>query len=89
MRDVEVNRLVTDKNGNGIAIWEQSDGIRTNLWTNRFTVDDGWRTAKLVEIENGGSVSESQIVVDDDGAAMAIWKQYNGAGYDLKFNRFK
>jgi len=34
--DASSPQIAVDSSGNAIAVWEQSDGERTNIWTNRF-----------------------------------------------------
>ena len=29
-------QVAVDPDGNAVAVWEQSDGIRSNIWANRF-----------------------------------------------------
>lgn len=70
-------RVAVDGNGNAIAVWSQSDGIRDNLWANRYTANIGWSTATLIETENLGNASSPQIACDNAGNAIAIWYQRN------------
>ena len=41
-------QVAIDPGGNAVAVWEQSDGTRTNIWSNRYTPRDGWSTAELL-----------------------------------------
>jgi hypothetical protein len=34
--DARTPQIVFDANGNAIAVWQQFDGQRTNIWSNRF-----------------------------------------------------
>lgn len=73
--------------GSAIAIWNQSDGIRHNIWANRF---DGstWGTAELIENNDSGDAALPQITVAVDGAAIAVWHQTDGSRWNIWSNRF-
>ncbi len=88
-RDVEAQQLVVDGSGNGIVLWQQSDGTRKNIWGNRFSKGTGWGTAKLIEIENGGGAERVQIGIDSNGNAQAVWQQFDGARTSIRTNRFE
>ena len=32
-------RIAVDPQGNAVAVWKQSDGVRDNIWANRFVED--------------------------------------------------
>jgi hypothetical protein len=72
--------LVIDGSGNAIAVWAQSDGVRTNAWSNRFTVTNGWGTAELLENNDVESVDNVHLAIDGSGNAMAVWTQANPIG---------
>jgi len=88
-RDVEAQQLVVDSSGNGIVLWQQSDGTRKNIWGNRFSKGAGWGTAKLIEIENGGDARRVQVGIDSNGNAQAVWQQSDGARTSIRTNRFE
>jgi hypothetical protein len=76
--------------GSATAVWRQSDGVRYNMWSNRYVAGDGWQTAVMIETTNAGDAFETQkVCMDDDGNAVAIWPQYNGASYDLWSNVYE
>jgi hypothetical protein len=80
-------RLAVDANGNGIAVWQQFDGTRFNIWSNRYTVGSGWETAQVIETENNDA-SAPQIALDASGNGIAAWPQFDGTRYNLVFNRY-
>ena len=47
-------RVAFDTNGNAIAVWIQSDGLRDNVLANRYTAGQGWGSAVLIETDNAG-----------------------------------
>jgi len=69
-------RLATDDAGNGFAVWKQgAAAARTNIWTNRYVVGEGWGTPALLQsVEVTNAVSPS-IAADPAGNAIAVWIQ--------------
>src|SRR3972149_4464477 len=61
-----------DTAGNAVAVWHQSDGTRTNIWSNRYAVGTSWGAETLVEIDVA-SARNPQVALDADGNAMAVW----------------
>ena len=86
--DAYYPQLAFVTNGNALAVWEQSDGTRSNIWTNSYTVGTGWGTAQLIETDNAGNASEPQIVADTQGNAHAVWYQFDGTHFNIWANRY-
>jgi hypothetical protein len=80
-------QIAMDGTGAAIAVWQQSDGTRYNIWANRF---DGvsWGTAELIETDNAGDAQYPQIAMDGTGSAIAVWEQYDGTLDNVWANRF-
>ena len=81
-------QVAMDGSGNAVAVWEQSDGIRFNIWANRFTPSGGWGTATLIETGNAGAAVNSQVAMDGSGNAVAVWMQYDGIRYNMWANQY-
>ena len=81
-------QVAVDPQGNAVAVWEQSDGIRNNIWANRFVPGVGWGTATLIETDNAASAHFPQVVVDPAGNAVAVWDQADPARSNIWANRF-
>jgi hypothetical protein len=67
-----------DAQGNALAVWEQFDGTRYNIWTNRKPAGKGWGVARLMATDKTGAAYSPQIAVDARGNAMAVWQQSDG-----------
>jgi hypothetical protein len=63
-REASKAQVAMDAGGNAIAVWEQSDGTRVNIWANRYAVGGGWGTAQLIETDNSGSVVGPSSTID-------------------------
>jgi len=67
--------LAVDPNGNVTVVWSQSDGIRYNIWFNRYTPSGGWETAELVETDIANDAFATGVAVDPNGTVSTIWAQ--------------
>ena len=72
-------KLAVDDSGNGFAVWEREadDGSTSNIWTNRYDVDDGWGTPELLQNGQVTSARSPSIAADPAGNAIAVWVQRN------------
>ena len=80
--------VALDAMGNAVAIWQQSDGTRTDVWAARFVVGVGWGIPELVEI-GAGPGSYAAVAVDAAGAAAAVWAQSDGTRTNVWANSFR
>ena len=85
------SQLVLDANGNGMVVWEQSDGARKNIWARRYNAaNDQWDVADVVET-SAEDANAPQIAVDANGNFMAVWRGYDSLvhnRYNLWANRY-
>ena len=81
-------QVAIDASGNAIAVWQQSDGTRFNIWANRYTAGAGWGTATVIETVNTGDAESPQIAVDANGNAIAVWRQSDGPDSSILSNRY-
>jgi hypothetical protein len=81
-------RVAMDANGNGIAVWLQSDGTHYNAMANRYVAGTGWGTAALLETDNTGNASYPNIAMDANGNAISVWAQSDGTHYNVWSNRY-
>jgi hypothetical protein len=86
--DAGVPQVGVDTNGNAVAVWQQSDGIRTNIWTNRYAAASGWGAAALIETNDAGDAANPQVAVDANGNAAAVWQQSDGSRTNIWANRY-
>ncbi len=86
--DASEPQVAVDASGNAVAVWEQSDGTRSNIWSNGYALNGDWGTARLIETNNAGNASEPQVAVDPSGNAVVVWQQFDGTQYSVWFNRY-
>ena len=84
------NPLVAiDANSNGLVIWDQVSGLRSDVWANRFTAaSNTWDNAALIGTNNTGNAWAPQVAVDANGNALAVWSQYDGTTTNIWAKRF-
>ncbi|WP_171040648.1 Ig-like domain-containing protein [Marinobacter alexandrii] len=83
-----VPQIALEADGRALAVWQQSDGSRDNIWANRFD-GSAWGTAELIEADDVGHASSPQIGFDAEGRALAVWQQFDGARDNIWANRFE
>lgn len=86
--DARAQQVVMDGNGNAIAVWEQSDGTRTNIWANRYAAGTGWGTPTLLESSDSGPAQGPRIGMDSSGNAIAVWHQFDGTRTSVWASRY-
>lgn len=79
--------VAVDSNGNATAVWNQSDGVRDSIWSNRYTPSGGWGTALLIETDDVGGARSPKVAVDANGNATVVWWQYDGVRDNIWSNR--
>jgi hypothetical protein len=77
--DADNPRIAVDAGGNAIAVWQQSDGARSDIWTNRYISGSGWGTARKLEIEDGNA-ADPRLAIGTNGEAFAVWRQNDSNG---------
>lgn len=86
--DASKPRIDVDDGGNVLAIWQQFDGERQGIWSNRFTAADGWGVAQAFSGNTSSDASAPELVVDPNGNAIAIWHQRQDGVSRLEASRF-
>jgi len=81
-------QVSVDSPGNAIAVWEQDDGTRYNVWSNRYAVGTGWGTAELIETDDSGNAWDVRVSEDASGNAFAVWSQNDGVRFNIMSNRY-
>lgn len=80
--------VAVDALGNALAVWEQFDGMRTNIWANRYAAGTGWSSSTMIETDNAGNAYAAHVAVDAGGDGIAVWEQHDGARWRAVANRY-
>ena len=86
--------VAASADGSTMAVWRQFDGEENSAYAALFSPESGWAAPQLLETENnndpqGFDTSSIDISMNADGDAIAIWSQYDGAGYSVYVNRYE
>ena len=76
-----------DGAGNALAVWQQHDGFRWNILSNRFVAGVGWGVPQSAESYGFANAEDPRLAVDGAGRAVAAWRQFDGIRYDLAASR--
>ena len=72
--------VATDLAGNAFAVWEEvGDNFEATIWSNRYSVDEGWATAEPLQSLQISSRGVS-VAADDEGNAIALWLEADALG---------
>jgi hypothetical protein len=82
------HHVARDALGNELAVWEQFDGTRYNIWANRKAAGSGWGVAQLIETDNAGDAFNPRVAMDSQGNAVAVWQQSDGLHTHIGANRY-
>ena len=77
-----------DALGNAIVVWEQWDGYRHSIWSNRYVYLEGWGPAERLDSTMVENALTPHVDTDGSGNAVAVWQQYDGVRYNIWSNRY-
>jgi hypothetical protein len=79
-------QVAMDSSGNAMAIWQQYDGTRNNIWSNSYSIASGlWGAAQLIEVDSHGAQNQ-RVALSASGYALAVWEQHDGLRYNIASN---
>ncbi|KQV44867.1 hypothetical protein ASD07_20200 [Duganella sp. Root336D2] len=79
-------QIATDKDGNVLVVWLQSDDSKINVYSRRFVPAQGWEEAKIQSTT--GNASNPQIVFSSPGDAMIVWESHEGTASKILVTAF-
>ncbi|MGB8329977.1 MAG: hypothetical protein WCE62_07600, partial [Polyangiales bacterium] len=81
-------QVAVNASGNAVAVWAHSNGVRSDIWSNRYTQGGGWGVEGRIETNDAGAASAPQVTLDANGNAVAVWQQSDGTRFDIWSNRY-
>lgn len=82
-------RFAFDGEGNGVAVWTQSDGTKSLLWSRRYSATEGWApTPTPLEISGEGNPSGPALALDAGGRGALVWLQATEERSDIWAARY-
>jgi hypothetical protein len=83
-------QIAMDANGNAIAVWSQVDNSGPDtplrIYANRYSAER-WGLPELIGTPPGNGWA-SQIAIDANGNAIAVWWQQDGTTFNIYANRY-
>jgi len=87
--DAKAPQVAVDAGGNAVAVWQQFDGARDSIWSNRYPATDAsWVGAELIETDDRGDAQRPEVAMDPNGNAVAVWSQFDGTNDDIWSNHY-
>lgn len=76
--------------GEALAVWMQGwgPGVRRTAWAKHFVPESGWGTAVRLDVKEAGDALDPVPAVNPEGHAMVVWRQLDGAWFNVWANRF-
>ncbi len=76
--------------GHGLVVWEQSDGLNSQIYKVEF-VNGAWTKTMLTAhiSPEGGNAYFPRVAINDNGDAVIVWVQYDGANYRIYMSERK
>jgi hypothetical protein len=82
------SQVAMDSDGNAIAVWQETDGTRFDIWANRYTAGVGWGTKERIETDDRGAALVPQVAMDPSGNAVTVWQHFDGTRFNIWSNRY-
>ena len=80
-------QIAMDPYGDGIAVWNQFDGVWSHIWACRYTTAGGWQEPELIESNDYSVAIYPAIDMDDSGNAICVWAE-GVLGHGIWSNRY-
>ncbi|MCF6281589.1 MAG: Ig-like domain-containing protein [Candidatus Polarisedimenticolaceae bacterium] len=75
--------LAFDADGNAIVTWIQVLNSRSSVYASHYVKGTGWGAPLLVETDDTGHASTSQVAMNDDGEAIIVWNHHDGTRHNI------
>ncbi|MCW8966486.1 MAG: cadherin-like domain-containing protein, partial [Candidatus Pacearchaeota archaeon] len=75
-----------DTTGNVVVVWQQTDSVQSNIWSNRYDLITGWEGSMIIDYLNDGDAINPVVTMDATGNAVVLWIYNDGVSRDLLFN---
>jgi hypothetical protein len=77
-------QIAVDANGNATVVWERSNGTNTIIQSSTKPFNGAWQATPDDLSAIGQDAQRSQIAVDANGNATAVWERFNGTNYIIQ-----
>jgi hypothetical protein len=89
-QDAKNPQVAMNASGHGLVVWEQSDGLNSQIYRVDF-VNGAWTKTMLTAhiSPEGGNAYFPRVAINDNGDAVIVWVQYDGANYRIYMSERK
>jgi hypothetical protein len=77
-----------DADGNAVAVWYESQAADYSVEAANYTRTGGWEVSEQID-EGAVQLGLTDVAVDPDGKATAVWYEYDGLKFSVWANRFE
>ena len=84
--DARETVVASDKNGNVLAVWAQSDGFDFDVYAARYLAGFGWLTAQQIDFGDEEPFGMN-LAADGFGNVLAVWEQVDDNVNSVLCNR--
>ena len=83
-------QIAIDKSGDAIAVWEQSDGIRSRIYSNSYNKEShSWDTEVVIGSTVSLLLEPAHVAVNQNGDAVVVWTSEDSLGVNnIYSNRY-
>ncbi len=82
-------RIAMNDGGEAMAVWEQLNDTRYDIWSNRFIPGEGWGNPGRVGTGSVANASSPRVAIDGSGNAIVVWQQSDSAKESIWAIRFE
>ncbi|MBI5635245.1 MAG: DUF1565 domain-containing protein [Nitrospirae bacterium] len=83
--------VAMDNKGNAIIVWEQWDGANWQIFKSEYR-GGVWKRPGLLSANmspNGTDAANPQVAMDNNGNAIIVWEQWDGANWQIFKNEYR
>jgi hypothetical protein len=81
-------RVAMDEAGNAIAVWQQSDDTRHQVWASRYQAGTGWEEPVRLSASDTADAYGPRVAMNHAGAAIVVWRHTEGMATQAWTNRY-
>lgn len=81
-------QVVMNGNGEGWAVWLQSNGGPDHVWANHYVKGIGWTGAQIIQTDPSQHGLSPDIALNSRGSVIAVWIQFDGIHFNTYANHY-
>ncbi len=90
-QDARHSQVAMDNNGNALIVWEQNNGTDWQIFKSEYS-GGAWTHPALLKDSispKGEDAHEPQVAMDDNGAALIVWSQFDGSRNQIFMSEYR